>query len=173
MYTWLPTLYVHVLSSVNRRLVKLHGSSKEVIHKVPNSYATDERDLLSSQTLHNWSRQHETAGPQGVKIYGYVINSVYCVDCSITPCSAMISWCHLQSLYRKDSGKGTGLSLVPKLKFEHVNLTAFSKMRVDLAAKVSATRLNHRCSIEFTPGCILRFLASLFQWHCSLPGGLK
>ena len=29
-----------------------------------------------------------------------------------------------------------GMSLLPKLKFEHVNLTNFSKMRVDLAAQV-------------------------------------
>jgi len=29
-----------------------------------------------------------------------------------------------------------GLAMVPKLKYEHVNLTSFSKMRVDLAAQV-------------------------------------
>ena len=29
-----------------------------------------------------------------------------------------------------------GLSLVPKLKLEHLQLTSFSKMRVDLAAEV-------------------------------------
>ena len=28
------------------------------------------------------------------------------------------------------------LALVPKLKYEHVHLTSFSKMRVDLAAQV-------------------------------------
>ncbi len=32
-----------------------------------------------------------------------------------------------------------GLSLLPKLKFEHVYLTSFSKMRVDLAAQVGET----------------------------------
>ena len=31
------------------------------------------------------------------------------------------------------------LSLVPKLKYEHVFLTSFSKMRVDLAAQVQCT----------------------------------
>jgi len=42
-------------------------------------------------------------------------------------------------LYRKNAGAITstpGLSLVPKIKYEHVNLTNFSKMRVDLAAQV-------------------------------------
>ena len=47
-----------------------------------------------------------------------------------------ISWRHLQQLYEQDRGKATGLSLVPKLKYEHVYLTPFSKMRVDLAAQV-------------------------------------
>ena len=35
-----------------------------------------------------------------------------------------------------DKGKGTGLAMVPKLKFEHIHLTPFSKMKVDLAAQV-------------------------------------
>ena len=30
----------------------------------------------------------------------------------------------------------TGLALVPRLKYEHVHLTSYSKMRVDLAAQV-------------------------------------
>ena len=30
-----------------------------------------------------------------------------------------------------------GLTLLPKLKCEHINLSSFSKMRVDLAAQVS------------------------------------
>lgn len=29
-----------------------------------------------------------------------------------------------------------GLSLVPKLKYEHINLTSYSRMRVGLAAQV-------------------------------------
>ena len=49
-----------------------------------------------------------------------------------------ISWSHLRSLYFHDSGRGTGLALLPKLKSEHINLTAFSKMRVDLAAQVGS-----------------------------------
>ena len=57
-----------------------------------------------------------------------------------------ISWQHLVSLYNKDKGKGSGLSLVPKLKFEHIHLSSFSRMRVDLAAQVSCT--NNYCSIE-------------------------
>ena len=51
-----------------------------------------------------------------------------------------ISWEHLRSLYEHDNGRGTGLALVPKLKFEHVyKLSSFAKMEVDLAAQVGIT----------------------------------
>lgn len=47
-----------------------------------------------------------------------------------------ISWQHLVTLYESDKGKASGLAMVPKLKFEHIYLSSFSKMRVDLAAQV-------------------------------------
>ena len=40
------------------------------------------------------------------------------------------------ALYYRDAGahrEAAGLALVPKLKYEHIHLTSFSKMRVDLA----------------------------------------
>ena len=43
---------------------------------------------------------------------------------------------HLMQLYDIDKGKGSGLAMVPKLKYEHIHLTSFSKMRVDFAAQV-------------------------------------
>lgn len=54
-----------------------------------------------------------------------------------------ISWKHLRDLYAGGIGatkEAPGLSLVPKLKYEHVFLTSFSKMRVDLAAQVSSLK---------------------------------
>ena len=48
-----------------------------------------------------------------------------------------ILWKHVQDLYHHDSGARKsvgGLSLVPKLKYEHVYLTSFS---VDLATQGS------------------------------------
>ena len=50
-----------------------------------------------------------------------------------------ISWCHLEELYKEDTGASegpVGLHLVPKLKYEHIHLSSFSKMRVDLAVQV-------------------------------------
>ena len=47
-----------------------------------------------------------------------------------------IVWSHLVSLYESDAGKGSGLVMAHKLTYEHIYLTSFSKMRVDLAAQV-------------------------------------
>lgn len=50
-----------------------------------------------------------------------------------------LQWSHIEDLYKRDTKAGheaTGLRLVPKLKFEHIYLSSFSKMRVDLAAQV-------------------------------------
>ena len=50
-----------------------------------------------------------------------------------------IEWKHVVDLYHRNAGMVTqtpGLSIVPKLKYEHIHLNNFSKMRVDLAAQV-------------------------------------
>ncbi len=52
-------------------------------------------------------------------------------------------WSHLVSLYDHDRGKATGLAMVPKLKYELIHLTSFSKIRVDLAAQVSTSVLTY------------------------------
>ena len=48
-----------------------------------------------------------------------------------------ITWEHLEELYLLDTTSTNGLRLVPKLRYEHIHLTTFSKMRVDLAAQVT------------------------------------
>ncbi len=40
------------------------------------------------------------------------------------------------TLYEEDKSAGLSLRVLPKLKYEHLHLTFFSKMRVDLAAQV-------------------------------------
>ena len=50
-----------------------------------------------------------------------------------------IKWKYITDLYLRNTGqvtKTSGLSLMPKIKYEHVHLTSFSKIRVDLAAQV-------------------------------------
>ena len=66
-----------------------------------------------------------------------VSNSAY--TCSVN--GREIRWEHILQLYRRDVGKASGLALIPKLKYEHVHLTSFLKMRVDLAAQVCTIHL--------------------------------
>ena len=52
-----------------------------------------------------------------------------------------ISWQHLVDLYHRHRGNGmaptSGVAIIHKIKLEHIKLTSYSKMRVDLAAQVS------------------------------------
>ena len=51
-----------------------------------------------------------------------------------------MDWQLVVELYKRNAGMCTdtpGLSIVSKIKYEHIYLTSFSKMRVDLAAQVS------------------------------------
>ena len=57
-----------------------------------------------------------------------------------------ILWKHIRHLYEKMNGmavQSKGLSLVPKVKMEHINLTSYSRMRVDLAAQVNSWKSVH------------------------------
>ena len=44
-------------------------------------------------------------------------------------------WHHVSQLYHHDA-EGIKLRMVPKLKYEHISLTTFSRMHIDLAAQV-------------------------------------
>ena len=70
--------------------------------------------------------------------YFIVLNSnVYFV---LLQCNgSAIDWNLIVELYKRNAGATTstpGLSLVPKLKYEHIYLTSYLKMRVDLAVQV-------------------------------------
>ena len=49
-------------------------------------------------------------------------------------------------LYLDQTDQVQSLSLVPKLKYEHIYLTSFSKMRVDLAAQVYPSMCIKNCA---------------------------
>ena len=56
-----------------------------------------------------------------------------------------ILWTHLAALYYRDAcahREAAGLALVPKLKYEHIHLTTFSNMRVDLTDQLPETLFN-------------------------------
>ena len=57
-----------------------------------------------------------------------------------------ISWTHLLDLYDK-AHFASGLSLVKKLKREHLHLNSYSRMRVNLAGQVGYLRSNYNNDI--------------------------
>jgi len=63
-----------------------------------------------------------------------MFNSKLSVFCQC--CGRYISWQHVVDLYKRNMGSGKGVAMVHKLKYEHIHLTSFSKMRVDLVAQV-------------------------------------
>ena len=72
-------------------------------------------------------------------------------------------------LYEANAGAITstpGLSLVPKLKSVHIQLTNFSKMRVDLAAQVCNYTVI--CLLIVFPFHTCRYLVKLIQKLCFL-----
>ena len=132
-------------ASPNRRLIKLHGTDK-LVYKVMNPHAPDHRYLyffsdpphLLKTTRNCWASKKRQLWVSFNSILYYVIVSVSSSQFH-TQCNGKeISWSHLVDLYMCDRGnkETPGLVLVPKLKYEHVYLTSFSKMRVDLAAQV-------------------------------------
>jgi len=54
-------------------------------------------------------------------------------------CGKEIKWDHLTTLYKRDNYVNkiaTGDSILPKINYEHVHLTNFSKIRINLATRV-------------------------------------
>ena len=68
------------------------------------------------------------------KVYYFCWSCI--LRCNVQKNGREITWKHLVTLYERDRGKGSGLAMVPRLKFEHIHLSSFSKMRVDLAVQV-------------------------------------
>ena len=61
-----------------------------------------------------------------------------------------IRWSHLIKLYYDNRSKqAPGMALLTQLKYEHIYLTSYSKMRVDLAVQVNniCTFDNYLCAL--------------------------
>uniref|UniRef100_A0A1X7SX00 Transposable element P transposase n=1 Tax=Amphimedon queenslandica TaxID=400682 RepID=A0A1X7SX00_AMPQE len=109
-------------ASINRRLIRLHSERRYLIHKTLNPYVTDNTRCFFFfsdpphllKTVRNcWASPTRNLWKDGKEI----------------------SWDHLKDIYSRSRSE-SGLILLPRLKYEHLNLTNFSKMRVDLAANV-------------------------------------
>ncbi len=75
--------------------------------------------------------------------YKYPLNSVHKLG-YLQLNGKSICWEHIKQLYYIAT-ETTGLSTVHKLKYEHIFLSGFSKMRVDYAAQVNQTTINNYC----------------------------
>jgi hypothetical protein len=112
-------------ASINRKLFKLHGDGKEMVYKVVNPFAADGQDIFFFSDPPHLIKTTRNC----------MVSSAMNLWCN----GKSVRWQHVRDLYHRNSGARVecpGLSLLPKLKYEHVHLTAFSKMRVDLAAQV-------------------------------------
>ena len=128
---FLPIADCLVFTSLIRRLQCTRSRIHTLLSHATFSYSWIHP--ISSRLL---SKQEEnTLGMSCLSVYLITI-------VNLTPFSQCngkeISWSHLMELYHRNRAQAddTRLALLPKLKFEHIHLTSFSKMRVDLAAQV-------------------------------------
>ena len=133
--------YVSDGLAANRRLFRLHGtSSSELIYKVSNPYS-ENRDLyfvsdpphLIKMVRNAWFNKKRHLWVS-IPFYTALYN-LLSVSKNVECCDKEISLDHLMRLYQRNRAD-TGLALILKLKYKHLHLTTFSKMRVDLAAQV-------------------------------------
>lgn len=137
-------------ASSNRKFFRMHYNKKDpqTFHKTRNIYSTDNRWLyfISDpphllKTVRNcWSHSGKD-GTRHMKVKYYIyLNGVLALLVSLLQLhDQYIEWEQLKQLHSKltaTTHSSQGLSLVPKLKREHLELTSFSRMRVDLAAQV-------------------------------------
>ena len=124
-------------ASVNQKLVRLHSRNKKLVHQILNPFSIDARQFffffdpphLIKTTRNCWASKARTLWVNIAILR--VLNYALFNQCD----GKEIKWGHLWTLYNS-CRSGTGLTYVKKLKFEHINLNSFSKMRVDLAAQV-------------------------------------
>lgn len=160
-------------ASSNRRLWTLHQEIKrhvmkkksigtdhddkgneDIFYKVPNVFAADSRDFyffsdpphLIKTARNCWASKARHLWVSSIK------QKWYLYACTFQRNGKQISWKHLEDLYLQETRKeSSGLRLIPKIKYEHVYLSSFSKMRVDLAAQV----------LKHIYGCIHTYIRTL------------
>ena len=131
----------------------MHGDKGcESPHKVKNIYAEEDRPIflisdvphLLKTTQNSWANSHAHANTRYLWVRTYYLlhssislNNIWCLHTQNN--GQEISWQHMQQLFERHCTmrhSAPGLSLLHKLKYEHLHLTSYSKMRVDLAVQV-------------------------------------
>lgn len=142
---------------------KKDTSERGVLYKVPNIYATDQSRYLyfisDPPHLIKTTRNCWASKSRRLEV-GYILNYYLPVTIYLT-----VQWkAHLmgplKNLYLEDTVAGYGIRRVPKLKYEHIHLTSFSKMRVDIAAQVNTLNIAFMCINIHT--CTSQ------KWYCNV-----
>lgn len=133
-------------ASQNRKFFRMHklacSSGSTFTHKVRNPYSKEERYLFFFvdvphllKTVRNcWSNSFGHSYSRALWVSRVAnTHSVYVYKC-VQIRDQHISWEHLRRLYKRRCD--SGLTLLPKLTLEHINLNSYSRMRVYLAAQV-------------------------------------
>ena len=88
--------------------------------------------------------------------HGYIHHNYDLITTSIIQNNGKyISWLHLSSIYNKCTAR-SGLSLLPKLKLEHIRLNSYSRMRVYLAVQVCIINLMYMCEVWLSDAILCR-----------------
>ena len=140
-------------NSANRRFFKLYSSlvMPEEVYKVNNPFTSEDRQIffmsdppyLIKTTRNCWASQKLILWVS--KLINNVANGQINVGLlfNVKQNGKEILWKHLMicttHALHGASTSTPGLSILPHLKYEHVYLISFSKMRVDLAAQVSCS----------------------------------
>ena len=121
-------------ASPNRKFFRLHfgldgGSGKDVVYRVKNMFAMYRYIYFFSDAPHliKTSRNclyHSGAG----NCTRYMSNN-----------GLELIWGHIMDIYNMD--QDSGLHLLPRLSYDHVKLTPYSVMRVNLAAQILSSTM--------------------------------
>ena len=133
-------------------MFEMHGLTNGFPYKTFNVYDHKKQNIYFICDLPHLIKTIRNCFARG-NLWVSTINCMYCVtynysvtytclptySCITLQCNGQaIDWRYVVQLYEQNAGSAVnqGICLVPKIKYEHVHLTNFSKMRVDLAAQV-------------------------------------
>ena len=136
--------------AANRRLFALHSDEPNT-YKIVNPYAEETHHLFfisDPPHLLKTVRNAWASPKRHLWVCFQLEHTVYMYMCMLgkyhteyfLQCEGQnIEWSQLRSLYNRNRivTETPSLAMLHKVKYEHVNLTSFSKMRVDIAAQVS------------------------------------
>ena len=129
-------------NSVNRKFIKLIGQIKKnnISYKFKNPLSFNAREVfLFSDPPHliKTARNCLANPKRNMQVINLTLKKscMFIANCYLQLNGKSMSWEHIKQLYHTAT-ETTGLSTVHKLKYEHIYLSGFSKMRVDYAAQV-------------------------------------